>query len=117
VNVTFFGDWEAVVLESAGAHQQMRELKADEVQTAGLVHAYVLMLLDENWSKKLHHSELVLQIGDRTIPSLKDGRVVKNDSLIPLLGRDYPVTLAFHFDLSGVPPEDLKQVFGQCNRW
>src|ERR1022692_1478603 len=32
-NVTFFNDKQSIALESAGAHQQMRELKADAVQT------------------------------------------------------------------------------------
>src|SRR5580704_8537991 len=38
---TFFNDWQAVGAEAAAAHQQMRELKPDEVQSNGLLHAFV----------------------------------------------------------------------------
>jgi len=39
--VTFFNDWQAVAAEAAAAHQRMRELNAEEVQSTGLLHAYV----------------------------------------------------------------------------
>ena len=38
---TFFNDWQALAAEAAAAHQQLRELRADEVQASGLLHAFV----------------------------------------------------------------------------
>ena len=114
-NVTFFNDWQSVALESAAAHQQMRELKADEIQTNGLLHAYVEIHAAETWTfrsgnGKFRHSHLVLAIGDRVIQPVGEERVIKDEgSNKVLVGRGWVITLAFDFDVS---PEDLRNPVG-----
>jgi len=114
-NVTFFNDWQSVALESAAAHQQMRELKADEIQTNGLLHAYLEIHAAETWTfrsgnGKFRHSHLVLAIGDRVIQPVGEERVIKDEgSNKVLVGRGWVITLAFDFDVS---PEDLRNPVG-----
>jgi hypothetical protein len=114
-NVTFFNDWQAVALESAAAHQQMRELKADEVKTTGVLHAYVEIHAAETWTfrqgnGKFRHSHLVLTVGDRVIQPLAEEKVVKDEtSNKVLVGKGWVITLAFDFDVS---PEDLLNPVG-----
>jgi len=109
-NVMFFNDWQAIALESAAAHQQMRELKADEIQATGLLHAYVEIRAAETWTfrqgnTKFLRSHLVLTIGERVIQPEKESRVIKNDSVNQVMvGKQWVITLAFDFDVS---PEDL----------
>jgi hypothetical protein len=108
--VRFFGDWQAVAIESATAHQQMRELKVDEVQTTGLLHAYVEIHAAETWTfrsgnGKFQRSHLVLPIGERVIQPVKETVIKSEGSNKVLVGRGWVITLAFDFD---VLPEDLR---------
>jgi hypothetical protein len=109
-NVTFFNDGQYVALESAGAHQQMRELNADAIQATGLLHAYVKIHAAETWTfrqgnNKFLHSHLVLTVGDKVIQPVGETRVIKNDSVNQVLtGKSWVITLAFEYDVS---PEDL----------
>jgi hypothetical protein len=108
--VTFFNDRQAVALQSATAHQQMRDLKPDEIQTTGLLHAYVQIRAAETWTfrqgnTKFLRSHLVLTIGDRVVQPVKEPEIIKNDSVNQVLvGKQWVITLAFDFDVS---PEDL----------
>jgi|ERR1017187_7150661 hypothetical protein len=109
-NVTFFNDKQSIALESAGAHQQMRELKADAVQTTGLLHAYVKIHAAETWTfrqgnNKFLRSHLVLTAGDTVIQPVGESKIIKNDSVNQVLvGKSWVITLAFEFN---VTPEDL----------
>ncbi len=109
-NVIFFNDWQEVALESAAAHQQLRELNADQAQGTGLLHAYVEIVAAETWTFRqgntnFLHSHLVLSIGDRVIQPLKDPVVVKNDQTNQFgVGKEWVITLAYDFDVS---PGDL----------
>jgi len=113
--VTFFNDWQAVAAESAAAHQQMRELKADDVQTAGLLHAFVEIhargsiptgKLNRRYREQRAH--LVLKIGERVIQPVEKSMIKKSDQSAPMavLGvQEGKIALDFAFDVS---PDDLQ---------
>jgi len=112
---TFFNDWQAVAAEAAAAHQQMRELKPDEVQSKGLLHAFVEIhargasgtgKLDRRYGNDRAH--LVLKIGDRIVQPLAKNMIYRSGQSVAmfLLGSNSSkITLDFAFDVS---PEDLK---------
>jgi len=110
-NIMFFNDWQDVALQSATAHQQMRDLKADEIHESGQLHAYVQIRAAETWTfrqgnTKFLRSHLVVKIGDRVVQPVAEARIIKNDSVNQVMvGKQWVITLAFDFD---VLPEDLQ---------
>ncbi len=112
---TFFNDWQAVAAESASAHQQMRELKVDEIQMNGLLHAYVEVhargaipasKLNRRYREQRAH--LVLKIGERIVQPIEKTMIKKSDQSVPAIFAGFQegkITLDFAFDVS---PEDLQ---------
>lgn len=116
---TFFNDWYAVAAEAAAANQQMRELKVEDVQSNGLLHALVevrgggvvgVSRLDRRYQGKRAH--LVLKVGDRIIQPVDKSMIRQSNetaSTLLLFGVSglamRKITLDFVFDVS---PEDLK---------
>jgi len=110
---TFFNDWLAVAAESAAAHQQMRELKAEDVQSKGLLHAFVEVhargasgtgKLDRRYGHERAH--LVLKIGDRIVQPVGKSMMYRDGQSVPMFLLGSPsgkITLEFAFD---VVPED-----------
>lgn len=113
--VTFFNDWQAVAAEAAAARQQMRELHVDDVQSTGLLHAYVEVhargaiptgKLNRRYGDQRAH--LVLKLGERVIQPVEKKMIRKSDQSAPMavLGtQEGKITLDFDFD---VTPEDLQ---------
>lgn len=112
---TFFNDWQATAGEAAAAHQQMRELHVDEIQSTGLLHAYIEVhargaiptgKLNRRYREQRAH--LVLKIGDRVIQPVEKRMIKKSDQSAPMavLGtQEGKITLDFAFDVS---PDDLQ---------
>jgi hypothetical protein len=113
--VTFYNDWQAVASESAAANQQMRELKITDIQSQGLLHAFVEVhargaiptsKLDGRYREQRAH--LVLKMGDRVIQPIEKNMIAKSDGGVAMVltgVESGKVTLNFAFDVS---PEDLK---------
>lgn len=113
---TFFNDWYAVAAEAAAANQQMREVKAADVQSSGHLHAFVEVhargaipasKLNRRYRETKAH--LVLKIGDRVVQPLSKAMLRKSDqSVAMILGgvEEGKMTLDFAFD---VTPEDLSR--------
>jgi hypothetical protein len=111
---TFYNDWPAVAAESAAAHQQMRELKVEEIQTNGLLHAFVEIhgrgafptgKMNRRYGQQRAH--LVLKIGERIIQPFEKMMIMKSDQSPAAFLAGYNesrITLDFAFDVS---PEDL----------
>jgi hypothetical protein len=111
---TFYNDWPAVAAESAAAHQQMRELKVDQIQTSGLLHAFVEIhgrgafptgKMNRRYGQQRAH--LVLKIGERIIQPVEKMMIMKSDQSPAAYLAGYnesKITLNFAFDVS---PEDL----------
>jgi hypothetical protein len=112
---TFFNDWYAVAAESAAANQQMRELKPDEVESTGLLHAFVEVhargaiptsKLNRRYREKRAH--LVLKIGERVVQPIAKSMIKKSDQSVGMIlagVESGKITLDFAFD---VTPEDLQ---------
>lgn len=112
---TFFNDWQAVAPEAAAAHQQMRELKVDEVQSNGLLHVFVevrgggivgVSRLDRGYQGNRAH--LVLKAGERIIQPVDKSMIKQsNEAGATLLWGSTmrKITLEFAFDAS---PDDLQ---------
>jgi hypothetical protein len=112
---TFFNDWQAVAIEAAGASQQMRDLKPDEIQSSGLLHAWVEVhargaipvgKLDRRYREGRAH--LVLKIGDRVVQPVEKDMISKSGQSVGMVLLGAPsgkITLDFAFDVS---PEDLR---------
>lgn len=112
---TFFNDWQAVAAESAGANQQMRELSVADVDSKGLLHAFVEVhargaiptsKLNRRYREQRAH--LVLKIGDRVIQPVEKNMIRKSDQGVGMIlagVESGKITLNFAFDVS---PEDLK---------
>jgi hypothetical protein len=113
--VTLYNDFQAVAAESAAAHQQMRDLKPDDVQSSGLLHAFVevqgggivgVARLDRGYQGGRAH--LVLKIGDRVLQPLDKSMLKQaNQAGATLMwgATMRKITLQFSFD---VTPEDLR---------
>jgi hypothetical protein len=108
---TFFNDWHAVAGESAAAHQQMRELKPEDVQSMGLLHAFVEVharaarRAPAIWTDERAH--LVLKIGDRIVQPADKSMMYRSGQSATMFLLGSPsgkITLEFAFD---VLPEDL----------
>jgi hypothetical protein len=104
--VTFFNDWHAIALASANAGFEMRELKADDVHPAGLLHAYVQTKLTFGFGAVqqgdisgnddfLRHSNLVIMIEGKAVQPVERRTVASHGGT---------VVLDFDFDVS---PHDL----------
>jgi hypothetical protein len=112
---TFFNDWQAVAAEAAAAHQQMRGLKVDEVQSSGLLHVFVevrgggivgISRLDRGYQGKRAH--LVLKAGDRIIQPVDKSMIRQSNEVRASLAWGTmmrKITLDFAFDVS---PGDLQ---------
>jgi len=112
---TFFDDWQAVAAEAAAANQQLRELKPDEIQSGGLLHAFVEIhargasgtgKLDRRYGNGRAH--LVLKMGDRIIQPIDKDMIYRSGqslAMFALGAKSGKITLAFAFDVS---PEDLR---------
>jgi hypothetical protein len=112
--VTFYNDWQAVAAESAAANQQMRELKPAEIESRGLLHAFVeihargqLPVSKLNRRYREQRAHMVLKIGDKVIQPLEKDMVKKSDQGTEslLLWPAGKITLDFAFD---VLPTDLQ---------
>lgn len=97
-HVTFFNDWEAVAAQVVAANQQMRGFKAEEAQTAGLLHAYV----DVHALGLIPSSKLVERYGAQQVHLvlLIEGQVIQ-----PVSKTAFSGYLEFAYDLS---PGDLR---------
>jgi len=104
---TFFNDWQAVAAEAAAASEQGRELNSDEIESRGLLHAYVELRargtiptgkLSRRYREQRAH--LVLKIGDRVIQPVAQNIIKKSDGIF----QGGKITLKFAFAVS---PEDL----------
>jgi hypothetical protein len=112
---TFFNDWQAVAAESAAAHQQMRELKADDVQANGLLHAFVevhargaIPVSKMNRRYREQRAHLVLKIGEQVIQPVAKSMIKQSDQSVGMIlagVAEGKITLDFAFD---VAPEDLQ---------
>jgi hypothetical protein len=112
---TFFNDWHAVAAESAAAHQQMRELKAEDVQSKGFLHAFVEVhargasgtgKLDRRYGHERAH--LVLKVGDRIVQPVDKSMMYRSGQSATMFLLGSPsgkIALEFAFDLV---PEDLQ---------
>jgi hypothetical protein len=112
---TFFNDWQAVAAEAAAAHQQMRELKVDEVQSNGLLHVFMevrgggivgVSRLDRGYQGKRAH--LVLKAGERILQPVGKSMIKQSNEVAGTLlwGTTMrKITLDFAFDVS---PDDLQ---------
>jgi hypothetical protein len=112
---TFYNDWPAVAAESAAAHQQMRDLKVEEIQTHGLLHAFVEVhgrgafptnKMNRRYGPQRAH--LVLKIGERIVQPVEKATIMKSDQSPAAFLAGYnesKITLSFAFDVS---PEDLQ---------
>jgi hypothetical protein len=112
---TFYNDWTAVAAESAAAHQQMRELKPEEIQTTGLLHVFVEVhgrgaiptgKMNRRYGPQRAH--LVLNIGERIVQPVEKTTIMKSDQSPGAYLAGYnesKITLSFAF---GVSPEDLQ---------
>jgi hypothetical protein len=112
---TFYNDWRAIAAESAAAHQQMRDLKPEDVQSKGLLHAFVEVhgrglvgegRLDRRYGHERAH--LVLKIGGRIIQPVDKSMIYRSGDWVTtaLLAPSGKITLDFAFDVS---PEDLQK--------
>ena len=111
---TFYNDWQAVAAEAAAANQQMRELKPDQIQSEGLLHAFVEIhargaigtgKLDRRYGNERAH--LVLKIGEGVVQPLAKSMIYRSgqSAAMVLLGANSgKITLDFAFDVS---PADL----------
>jgi carbon monoxide dehydrogenase subunit G len=112
---TFFNDWQAVAAQSAAAHQQMRELKAEDVEANGLLHAFVevhargsIPASKMNRRYREQRAHLVLKIGERVIQPVAKSMIKQSDQSVGMIlagMAEGKVTLDFAFDVS---PEDLQ---------
>ena len=105
--VTFFNDWQAVALESALAHQQMRELKVEEIHSTGILHGRLTMEPSEMWhagNEKFVGSHLVIVVGDRVIQPTKEEVIKTANTNRVFVGKGWLITVAVEFD---VTPDDL----------
>lgn len=110
---TFFNDWQAVAAEAAAAKQQMRELKPADIQSSGLLHAFVEVqargiIPSRNLNRRYadQRAHLVLKIGQRIIQPVDKRMISKDEFLSKLFGApSEKITLNFAFDVS---PDDLK---------
>jgi hypothetical protein len=112
---TFFNDRLFVVAQSAAANQQMRELKATDVESKGLLHAFVEITargshgtgkLDRRFGNDRAH--LVLKIGDRIVQPVEKNmnyRSGQSDLMYVLGANSGRITLIYAFDVS---PQDLQ---------
>jgi hypothetical protein len=112
---TFYNDWTAVAAESAAAHQQMRELKPEEIQTTGFLHVFVEVhgrgafptgKMSRRYGPQRAH--LVLKIGERIVQPVEKTTIMKSDQSPAAYLAGYnesKITLSFAFDMS---PEDLQ---------
>jgi hypothetical protein len=112
---TFYNDWTAVAAESAAAHQQMRELKPEEIQTTGLLHVFVELhgrgafptgKMNRRYGPQRAH--LVLELGERIVQPVEKTTIMKSDQSPAAYLAGYnesKITLSFAFDMS---PEDLQ---------
>jgi hypothetical protein len=107
----FFNDWEAVVAASALAHQQMRELRAEEIQPTGMLHALVEVsgagiLPTSKMSRRYSgdQAHLVLKIGDVVVQPVSKDMVRQSESAVWAvligIGGGRSVRLSFEFDVS-----------------
>lgn len=113
---TFFNDWYAAAAESAAENQQMRTLKPEEIDSSGLLHAFVEVnargaiptsKLNRRYREQRAH--LVLKIGDRIIQPTEKLMVKRSDQSVGMILLGVPsgkITLTFAFDVS---PADLKE--------
>lgn len=115
---TFFNDWYAAAAESAAANQQMRTIKPEDIQSNGLLHAFVevnargdapISKLNRRYRDQRAH--LVLKIGERIIQPTEKIMVKQSDpspamTWLGLGTQSGKITLTFAFDVSS---DDLKQ--------
>jgi hypothetical protein len=112
---TFFNDWQAIAAEAAAAHQQLRELRADDVQASGLLHAFVevhargaIPASKMNRRYREQRAHLVLKIGERIVQPVAKSMMKQSDQSVGMIVAgvaEGKITLDFAFDVS---PEDLQ---------
>jgi hypothetical protein len=112
---TFYNDWQAVAAESTAAHQQMRELKPEDVQSNGLLHAFVeivgrgaLGTSKMNRRYEGTRAHMVLKIGERIVQPSEKNMIKHSDQSVGAViagVADKKITLNFDFDVS---PADLE---------
>jgi hypothetical protein len=111
---TFYNDWQAIAAQAAAAHQQLRELKIDDVKSDGLLHVFVEVVgrgeigtlkMDRRYQNQRAHR--VLQIGDRIVQPAEKSMIKETMQIAEtiLLGPARKITLDFAFD---VVPDDLQ---------
>jgi hypothetical protein len=112
---TFYSDWQAVAAEAAAANQQMRGLKPEQIESNGMLHAFVEIhargaiptsKLNRRYREQRAH--LVLKIGEKVIQPVEKNMIRKDDQGVGMIIAGVPsgkITLEFAFD---VLPEDLR---------
>jgi hypothetical protein len=110
----FYNDWYAVAIESVAAKQSGRELRIADVDSRGLLHAFVevqakgilpIGKMDRRYGRQ--RANLLLKIGDRILqptPNSKLKRSLETHDSI-WTGRSVRASLEFGFDVS---PEDIQ---------
>jgi hypothetical protein len=112
---TFYNDWQAVAAEAAAANQQMREMKPEQIESSGMLHAFVEIhargaiptsKLNRRYREQRAH--LVLRIGEKIIQPVEKNMIRKSDQGVGMILAGVPsgkITLDFAFD---VLPQDLQ---------
>jgi len=126
---TFFNDWQAVAAEAAAAHQQMRVLKADEVQSNGLLHAFVevhargaIPTSKMNRRYRDERAHLVLKVGERVIQPVAKSMTKQSDQSVGMIVAgvaEGKITLDFAFDVSSddlLSPVEVILIDGDGNK-
>jgi hypothetical protein len=111
-SVTFFNDWESVVAASASAHQQMREIKAEDIHPTGYLHASVQVsgggyvgatrVTNRYQGDNAH---LVLKAGDLVVQPVVKSTGKQSESalgswVVGSVGGWRGITLRFDFDVT-----------------
>jgi hypothetical protein len=113
---TFFNDWNYIAAEAAGANQQLREVKPEDFDAEGLLHAFVEIhargaipasKLNRRYLQDRAH--LVIRVGDKTIQPVAKSMLKRSDQSPGSVVLGLPtgkITLEFAF---GVAPNEMAQ--------
>lgn len=112
----FFNDWNYIAAESAGANQQLREVKPEDFDPNGLLHAFVEVhargaiptsKLNRRYLEERAH--LVIRVGEKIIQPVSKSMLRRSDQSPGSVVLGLPtgkITLVFAFEVS---PADLAQ--------
>ncbi len=107
---TFFNDWNYIAAESAGANQQLREVRPEDFNPQGLLHAFVEVhargaipasKLNRRYLEQRAH--LVIRVGDKNIQPIEKSMLKRSDQSPGSIVLGLPtgkITLEFAFEVS-----------------